>query len=344
MQSVYLNTRVSLLSQQLLDAKTLAGLLPLPDAELAVALRAHRMPGMANSLGDNDRSVSLERRIIEQMMAETQILLRPLRDAEADFIRYWISRFEISNIKTLLRGKTSGETPTALLSRLIPMEGFSRIDVKALAHAECAKEILRLLEQGPYADVVRGARRAYEDSEDLFNLDAALDRGYYTGLIQRARLIAHAAGEGFERLIAALIDRINLTWLLRYRFNYGLPPARVYYLLLDADYGLPSACLRALTTLTSAAAVVDALPMPWRQALDRKADVQGLIVRLEQMDTTLLQSLLRAQSGALTRAFAYLILRERDLRAVRAILRGRHLGLSVDAVQHALQHDLPEVA
>ena len=344
MTSVYLNTRVSLLSQQLLSAKTLAGLLSMPDAELAMVLRAHRMTGLANSLSDNDRSVSLERRIIEQVMDETQILLRPLRDAEADFIRYWISRFEISNIKTLLRGKTVGETPAVLLSRLINMEGFSRIDVKALAHAECAKEILRLLEQGPYADVVRGARRAYEESNDLFNLDAALDRGYYTGLIQRARHIESAAGEGFHRLMAALVDRINLTWLLRYRFNYGLPPAQVYYLLLDADYGLSSARLRALTTLTSPAAVVDALPHVWRQALDRELDVQSLIARLEQQDTMLLQGLLRSQAGALTRAFAYLILRERDLRAVRAILRGRHLDLSLAAMQTALQHAMPEVA
>ena len=34
---------------------------------------------------------------------------------------------------------------------------------------------------------------------------------------------------------------------------------------------------------------------------------------------------------------AYLILRERDLRAVRAVLRGRHLGLPGDDIRLALR-------
>ncbi len=341
--SVYLNTRVSLLAQQLLDNGSLDALLQLPDAELANALREHGMSGLAESLGSawqEPTAPSLERRIIEQVLNETQILLRPLRDGPADFIRYWLSRFEISNIKTLLRGKTSGETPAALLSRLVSMEGFSRIDVQQLAHAECAKEILRLLERGPYAEVVRGARRAYEQSNDLFNLDAALDRGYYAGLIQRAQTLEHAAGDSFRRLMAGLVDRINLTWLLRYRFHYGLPPAQVYYLLLGAHYGLASTRLRELTTATSPAAVVAALPVEMRHALADTTDVHNMIAKLEQLDSLLLHAVLRQSSSALTRAFSYLILRERDLRAVRAILRGHHLGLSPTAMQHALHAEL----
>jgi len=39
--------------------------------------------------------------------------------------------------------------------------------------------------------------------------------------------------------MANLIDRINLVWLLRYRFNYKLPPAQVYYLLVGSRYSLP---------------------------------------------------------------------------------------------------------
>jgi hypothetical protein len=37
----------------------------------------------------------------------------------------------------------------------------------------------------------------------------------------------------------------------------------------------------------------------------------------------------------IARAFAYLILRERDLRAVRAVLRGRHLGLAEADIRQA---------
>jgi V/A-type H+-transporting ATPase subunit C len=52
---------------------------------------------------------------------------------------------------------------------------------------------------------------------------------------------------------------------------------------------------------------------------------------------------LRSSAPAISRAFAYLILRERDLRAVRAVLRGRHLGLAAADIRLALQRTPLEV-
>jgi V/A-type H+-transporting ATPase subunit C len=53
---------------------------------------------------------------------------------------------------------------------------------------------------------------------------------------------------------------------------------------------------------------------------------------------------LRSNAPGIARAFAYLILRERDLRAVRAVLRGRHLGLAEPDIRLAVQRTPAEVA
>jgi V/A-type H+-transporting ATPase subunit C len=53
---------------------------------------------------------------------------------------------------------------------------------------------------------------------------------------------------------------------------------------------------------------------------------------------------LHSRASALARAFAYLILRERDLRAVRAVLRGRHLGLAAADIRQALRRTAAEGA
>ena len=113
---------------------------------------------------------------------------------------------------------------------------FGRLDIEDLAHAEDVGELLRRLESSPYADIVRPARRAFEESHDPFILDAALDRSYYEGLEHRALPLENVAGQSFRRLMSSLIDRLNLVWLLRYRFNYNLPPAQVYYLLVASRY------------------------------------------------------------------------------------------------------------
>ena len=48
------------------------------------------------------------------------------------------------------------------------------------------------------------------------------------------------------------------------------------------------------------------------------------------------EKVLRSNAPAIARAFAYLILRERDLRGVRAILRGLNLGLPEAMIEHTV--------
>lgn len=340
--SAYLDTRVSLYASRLWRDADLDTLVDVPAAEMINTLSLRGLPQLIAGFGSAEAAPqdarSLEQRIIAQVLDETRVLIRPLSGENRDFLTYWTARFEISNVKTLLRGKMTGERPAALLARLTPMGAFGRLDDQALAHAEDIGELLRRLESSPYAAIVRQAQRAFETTRDPFHLDAALDRGYYEGLAGRAENLEKNAGEGFCGLMANLIDRINLVWLLRYRFNYKLPPAQVYYLLIASHYSLSSARLRDLAALDSVEAVLAALPKRWRTRLDGVTDIPEVFMRMERVTAEHARSVLASRSSAdFVRAFAYLILRERDLRAVRAVLRGRHLGLSGRDIRLALQ-------
>lgn len=341
--TAYLNTRVSLFSERLWSEDEFDRLIHLPHAEVPNALTARGLAAMALGYGGTDPS-SLEARIVAQLLEETRVLVRPLGGAARDFIIYWIRRFEVSNVKTLIRAKMSGERYTALIPRLIEMGPFARLDLEDLMHAEDVAELLRRLEQGPYADIVRHARRAFEDSHDPFILDATLDRAYYEGLVHRAQPIEAEAGKPMRDLMADLIDRINLMWLLRYRFNYDLPPAQVYYLLVGGHYRLQGAVLRQLVTQGSVEAVVEALPASLRRALMGTHGIMQVFCSLEDAAAERARQVLYSAAHPLARAFAYLLLRERDLRGVRAVLRGRHLGLPQEAIRQALGHAACAVA
>jgi V/A-type H+-transporting ATPase subunit C len=341
--SAYLNTRVSLYSGRLWQPGDFEAVLKIPDAEMADALGSRGLPQLAAGFDHRDQR-SLEQRIIAEVLDETKVLIRPLTGAARGFLIYWTERFEVSNVKTLLRGKMTGERPTALINRLTPMGAFGRLDVQDLAHAEDVSELLRRLEAGPYAGIVRHARRAFEESHDPFILDAALDRGYYEGLAHRAQPLENEAGAAFRRLMGTLIDRINLVWMLRYRFNYNLPPAQVYFLLVASHYSLPSSRLRELATLGSLEAILDALPEPLRGVLRDAPDIPAVFARMENHGAETAAKVLHSGAPAIARAFAYLILRERDLRSVRAILRGRALDLPADDIRVAMYQTTEGIA
>jgi V/A-type H+-transporting ATPase subunit C len=345
--SAYLNTRVSLYAERLWQDKALDALVSVADEAMADALTRRGLTQLVagyNALAGQPDYPSLEQRIIAQILDETRVLIRPLSGAARTFLSFWTARFEISNVKTLLRSKMTGERPAAALARLTPMGAFGRLDNQDLAHAEDVGELLRRLEAGPYAGIVRHARRAFEQSGDPFSLDAALDHGYYEGLILRALPLEEKFGAPFRKLMAHLIDRINLVWLLRYRFNYRLPPAQVYYLLVASRYSLPSPRLQALAALDSLDAVLAALPAALQDQLSGVTDIPGVFARMEHAAAGQALRVLRSGAPAIARAFAYLILRERDLRAVRAVLRGRHLGLAEADIRLALRRTSAEEA
>ncbi|HMA12361.1 MAG TPA: V-type ATPase subunit, partial [Steroidobacteraceae bacterium] len=125
--------------------------------------------------------------------------------------------------------------------------------------------------------------------------------------------------------------------LLRYRFNYKLPPAQVYYLLVGSHYSLPGTRLQQLAALDSLEAVLAALPAAWQAHLVGVTDIPGVFARMEHVAAEQALRVLHSRAPALARAFAYLILRERDLRAVRVVLRGRHLGLAAADIRQALR-------
>jgi V/A-type H+-transporting ATPase subunit C len=338
--SAYLNTRVSLYASRLWRDEELDALVGVADDDMADTLVQRGLPQLTagyDTEATEQHPHSLERRIIAQILDEIRVLIRPLSGDARVFLIFWTARFEISNIKTLLRSKMTGERPAAVLARLTPMGAFGRLDYQGLAHAEDVGELLQRLEAGPYASIVRHARRAFEQSNDPFNLDAALDREYYEGLTQRARPMEGTVGLPLRGLMANLIDRINLVWLLRYRFNYKLPPAQVYYLLVGSRYSLSSSRLRELAALDSLEAVLAALPPPWQTRLSGVADIPGVFTLMDRIAAEQAQRTLRSRAPDIARAFAYLILRERDLRAVRAVLRGRHLGLGNAEIRMALQ-------
>jgi V/A-type H+-transporting ATPase subunit C len=335
--STYLNTRVSLFATCLWRAEDFGALLATGHGEMAGALAGHGLPQLAAGFDTLDNR-SLEQRIISLLLDETTVLIRPLSGAPRNFLIYWIERFEIGNLKTLLRGKMTGERPALILSRLTPMGAFGRLDIEDLAHAEDVGDLLRRLEVSHYADIVRPARRAFEESHDPFILDAALDRSYYEGLEHRALPLEAAAGNSFRRLMSSLIDRLNLVWLLRYRFNYKLPPAQVYYLLVASRYTLSSAQLRKLAALGSQEEVLSALPESLRRLLAEVSAIPEVFAKMEHNTVDIARKVLHAGGPAISRAFAYLIVREHDLRAVRAVLRGRLLGLPEADIRLAMFH------
>lgn len=338
-QQAYLHARVSLYAEKLLAPDQVQMLIDRSSTTVPVA------PSISDLSTDTITSKyagDLDQNNVTILLRELAVLIRPLSGPSRDLLGYWAHRFELSNLKAIIRGKMSGQPRHAIEKQLLDMGGFTRLPTAELLQSDSPAELLLRLEQTPYADIARQARRLLERGEALFALDAAIDRRYFAGLSRRGNEIGNRAGQILRAVIGSIIDRVNLVWLLRYRFAYNLPPAQAYYLLIPASQRLSPQQLQHLAQSATFEDAIANLPAPYDSLLAGVRNTTEATLRLEFETWRISENALHHSSFNSARALAYMVLRERDLRRLRAIVRGHNLQLPPDMIRTALGLATPE--
>jgi V/A-type H+-transporting ATPase subunit C len=127
-----------------------------------------------------------------------------------------------------------------------------------------------------------------------------------------------------------------LLWLLRYRFSYGLSPARSFYLLTKTGNRLHSAQLLRLARLDSVEEVVAELPRQYRQLLASVGSISDMETVMEYHSLSLAAKALYRLPNLLSRTFSYIVLREAEVRFLQALIKGKQLGFENDLIRQAV--------
>jgi V/A-type H+-transporting ATPase subunit C len=329
----YLHTRVSLLAGRLLPGDTLNQLMDQTLEEQRQTLKPFdlQVPMAERSLDEK----ALEQALITRLVDEAQGLARPLTGSAREMIAYWVRRFEMANLKAIMRAMVSGRPAADIRGDLLDLGPLAALPVDSLIHAEDTAELLRRLEQSVYADMARQARGIYEEQRELFAVEAALDKEYFTGLSKRANALPDEEGRDLRRLTKVFIDQMNLVWLLRYRHVYGMEPAHAYYLLVPAGQYLNSEALLSLVQLGGIEEVVRQLPTPLGRLMTGVTSIPEVEAAMRRETARVARRVLDYTTFNLARPCAYLLLREWQLWQVQGALKGAQLRLDPAVLRSA---------
>ncbi len=331
-KNAYLHTRVSLMATRLLSTEARRRLRDAdPDALPALFDAA----GAAALLTAETSETSLEQHRLALLLAEILVLCRALGGHSRAFLLYWTHLFELINLKAILRRRLAGEEAATIRNSLLDMGPFAALPVDDLLATDSPAEMLRRLERTPFGEIAAQARRLAGAPGDFFPIETAPDRRFYAGLVAHAGEVHGSDRQGFLALVGALVDGINLVWLLRYRFAYAVPPAETYYLLIDSPFRLSGERLRQLAALPTAAALLDELPAPLKRVVAGAATAEQAHLLLAGQLASIADQAIQRSPSAFVRAFAYLLRRESDLRLLAGVLQGVRLGLPTDLLHAA---------
>jgi V/A-type H+-transporting ATPase subunit C len=327
-QFAYFDARVSLYARQLLDVRRLEAIIDhLYDENREDGFQSGEPSHYTGELDQSNVTI---------LLSELAVLIRPLSGAARELLGYWAHRFELGNLKTIIRGKMADKPRSLIEQQLQDMGAFTSLPVDELLQSDTPAELLRRLEQTPYAEIASRARHLLEQGEALFALDAALDRRYFAGLARRGRSTDSGPGQLLSDIVGCMVDRVNLVWLLRYRFAYNLSPAQAYYLLIPASHRLLPQQMQQLAQCASFEDAMSCLSNPFDKILEGARNTTEVTLKMEKENWRIAENILRHSNFNVARALAYMMLRERDLRRLRAIACGRSMRMDGNAIRSAL--------
>lgn len=346
----YANARVRVRKSKLLPRDTYPKLLKMEIPEITRFIEATEYGRDVNELAVKFAGIDLLENSLNVNEERNYAEIRALAKGEVGtLVGRYLERFDIWNLKTILRGRFWGARPEEMLRELLIEDRDDYEFLKDLMEAEGAgirgvAEALAAHPRGaPYHKVLKEAE-ARAPSEDLLlqAYEDALDRAYY------GRLLASVGGHNldqqlFLQFVRKEIDLRNLSVLLRLEWRSD-PTPRVLDFLIPGGLELRDADLRRLAEATTRAELVERLK---EYALYEEFK--------NELETALASGSLTPVLLALTRSLAdfaqrfsyrnplsvlpiinYLMRKNLEVRNLRAIARGKQSGLSEQALEGLL--------
>ncbi|MEZ5671981.1 MAG: V-type ATPase subunit [Thiotrichaceae bacterium] len=328
----YLNARVSALSQTLISHEQLTDLLQQPVGQLHLG-----MPNFDEVLNDATLDLTrLEQLWFNNLINEFSILIRPLFGKARDFLIYWLHKAEVNNLKVIVRGKLSSLSVESISKQITHLGNLASLPFEQLIRAEDINELLRQLDNTAYITITRQARRSFEQQQQLYVLDAAIDRYYLQALTRQMDALPAVQREYLLPLLTSLLNKFNILWLLRYRFSYNLSAAETYYLLIPSNYGISRTQLQNLAELSNLTDVIAQLPESIKLIIAEASSIFEIEQQLNRAVERCARKTLRRQNFTLAKVFAYILLRELEMRRVLAIIQGKRLQLPPELIVSTL--------
>lgn len=257
----------------------------------------------------------------------------------ARMVELYLGRYDIYNLKTLLRGRVAEATSEEIEETLIPAGSLSQEDLEQLESQGTLQDLVDAIPQAAYREALREHVGDEGDGSDLVDLENALDKAYYARLLRAVEPDTQAK-EVFRDFLQREVDLLNIKTLLRLRVD-DLEDVDEYFVEGGAEVTVDQ-------VRQAAQAPVEELPQAFsdvsfyedvEEALETFAETRALDDAVTAMDQFLMESArgftVRHPLSILP-VIDFILAKRAEVHNLRAIAHGKAHGLDDDTIEELL--------
>ena len=207
---------------------------------------------------DEIDSVSLEAVLLQNYAETYKRLVKFSSGSIKNLLLAILKKFEVSNVKTMLRAVKAKIDVDEAMRHIVPLGVLDRNRCRAiLAEAKNIDDVINSLADLEYGLTMKGAMNEREKSEDLMQLEVALDEAVYREILESAEKLRGVDKKIAKDVIGIELDAINVRIILKCK-ALGISQE------LIKDYLMPTALfdeetLEEATKATSTKAMINRL-------------------------------------------------------------------------------------
>ncbi|ADB62215.1 ATP synthase A1, C subunit [Haloterrigena turkmenica DSM 5511] len=343
----YVNARVRSRRASLFADEDYRKLVRMGPSEIARFMEETEYEREINALGARFSGVDLIEYALNRNLAKHfQDLLDWSEGRLYDHIARYLRKFDVWNLKTVFRGIYTDSEPEEVRTDLIRAGELEDATIDRLLETDSIEDAIEFLRGTSYYEPLTEAYAEFEDHGALVPLENALDREFYENLLADvSRGPSAEPQEGPEakyvEFLQAEIDFRNVRNALRLaRSGADLDPAAYY---IDGGVLFDRTDLSRL--VGDYDALVDHIAENKRYgdrlsgALERLRDADSLIQFEHALDAALLEyadTLSSIYPTSVSAVLSYILAKEREVENIRAIARGREVGLDETEIEEEL--------
>lgn len=289
-------------------------------------------------------AAAVDEALKNNMVRTYQKVLGFLNEEASFIITTLLGRWDVFNLKTIVRGKQMHLVQGEIEEGLLPAGQLTSVDLTALARAEDIKHLVDLASTWglPFAHALREGYAQFVAGGDLAQLELALDR-YYADWA-RERLSRSKANIAMARKILGIqVDTMNLVTVLRFQKadTESFKPEQYF---LEGGQAIHLPLYLELTQLSDVDQVLDRLRgTPYGKLLDEVAvkfiEENSISVFERALEDFLMRRALAMGTGdplGIGVGITYLWAKQNEITNLRIIVKGKSVGMPLDRVREEL--------
>lgn len=166
--------------------------------------------------------IDFQRQLINRLIEEISGFSAYLSGAREELITWTLMKFQVENLKVLVRSILTDVPVKQRYEFLIPLPKALSINIERLGSAASLDEFVYLMPKGLLRQRLSKAVKIYGDQRRPFFFEAALDCGYFEGLLTKMKKLTAEDREIIGQMTFQEIDIFHLMLVARGRFHYKL--------------------------------------------------------------------------------------------------------------------------